>query len=144
ISEIQHHVDRSDLFEAVHGALEEIGRAGPLLVVIEDVHWADQSTREILSFLFSRGFTQPVSIAASYRSDDLHRRHPLRSSAAEWMRLPAVSRVQLGPLSDADVRALVLCLQDGPMAETAIGSIVSRAEGNAFFTEELVGAAHYG
>jgi DNA-binding CsgD family transcriptional regulator/tetratricopeptide (TPR) repeat protein len=137
-------VDRSELFEGVHAALEQLSTTAPLLVLVEDVHWADQSTREMLSFLFSRGFTQPVSIAASYRSDDLHRRHPLRSSAAEWTRLPRVDRVQLAPLDDADVRALILTLHPAPMAESEIGSIIERAEGNAFFTEELVGAAQYG
>ena len=50
----------------------------PLLLVIEDTHWADQSTRDLLSFLFSRPFVGPVAMVASYRSDDLHRRHPLR------------------------------------------------------------------
>src|SRR5262249_50408417 len=112
--------------------------------VVEDAHWADQSTREMLSFLFARGFSSPVSLAVSYRSDDLHRRHPLRSSAAEWMRLPNVQRLQLGRLSDPDVRKLILGLGEPPLPEREIGSIVARAEGNAFFAEELVGAAHYG
>ena len=59
----------------------------PLLLVIEDAHWADQSTRDLLSFLFSRPFAGPVAVVASYRSDDLHRRHPLRRQVAEWSRL---------------------------------------------------------
>ena len=71
------------------------------------MHWADRSTRELLSFLFSRRFDSPVAVVASYRSDDLHRRHPLRTAAAEWARLPGVTRVDLGRLPDADVRALV-------------------------------------
>jgi DNA-binding NarL/FixJ family response regulator len=137
-------VDRSDLFEGVHAALDELGARQPLLVIVEDVHWADQSTREMLSFLFARGFASPVSLAVSYRSDDLHRRHPLRSSTAEWMRLPLVTRLQLGRLSDRDVRALIKGLGDTPLPERDIGSIVARAEGNAFFAEELVGAARYG
>ena len=60
----------------------------PLLLVIEDTHWADQSTRDMLSFLFSRPFDGPVAIVASYRADDLHRRHPLRRQVAEWSRHP--------------------------------------------------------
>ena len=92
----------------------------------------------MLSFLFSRRFDAPVAIVASYRSDDLHRRHPLRTAAAEWSRLPGVSRVELGRLPDDDVRALVGSLHPGPMSERALRGIVERAEGNAFFTEELV------
>src|SRR5262249_48331364 len=71
-------LDRAELFDAVHGLLDDHAQQGPLLVVIEDVHWADQSTRDLLSFLFARPFRGQVSLVASYRTDDLHRRHPLR------------------------------------------------------------------
>src|SRR3546814_13988566 len=56
----------------------------PLLLVIEDVHWADQSTRDLISFLISRPFTNRVAGVLSYRGEDLHRRHPLRRQVAEW------------------------------------------------------------
>src|SRR4051794_2323534 len=110
-------MDRGELFEAVHAALERLADAAPLLLIVEDAHWADQSTRELLSFLFSRRFAGPVSIVTSYRSDDLHRRHPLRTTAAEWARLPGVTRLQLRPLDDTDVRALVAQLHPAPLAE---------------------------
>jgi len=138
------NLDRSDLFEAVHGALEDLARAGPLLVVIEDLHWADRSTRDLLTFLFTRSFQAPVAVVASYRSDDLHRRHPLRAAAGQWARVPGVARVQLDPLPEDDVRRLVDALLTGPptrLTEAEVHAIVTRAEGNAFFAEELVGAA---
>ena len=138
------HLDRPDLFAAVHSALELIGRAAPLLLLVEDVHWADRSTREMLSYLFSRRFDAPVAIVASYRTDDLHRRHPLRTTAAEWSRLPGVTRLELGRLADDDVRALVEELHPAPLPDRAVRGIVRRAEGNAFFTEELVQAAELG
>jgi DNA-binding NarL/FixJ family response regulator len=137
-------IDRPELFAAVHGALEQLGRSAPLLLLVEDVHWADRSTREMLSFLFSRRFDTPVALVASYRSDDLHRRHPLRTTAAEWSRLPGVTRLDLSRLGDLDVRELVHTLHPGPMSERALQGIVARAEGNAFFTEELVQAAEVG
>jgi DNA-binding CsgD family transcriptional regulator/tetratricopeptide (TPR) repeat protein len=137
-------MDRAELFEAVRAALGELSRSAPLLVLLEDVHWADQSTRELLSFLFARQFGERVSIVASYRSDDLHRRHPLRPVAAEWSRLPGVTRLHLSPLDDSDVRALVRVLHPTPLREAEVRRIVERAEGNAFFTEELVAAADLG
>jgi tetratricopeptide (TPR) repeat protein len=82
-----------------------------------------------------------VSVVASYRSDDLHRRHPLRAAAAAWGRMPSVSRVHLGRLDDDAVRRLVRSLHPGPLREGALHAIVERSEGNAFFVEELVGAA---
>ena len=138
------NLDRGELFDAMHGALEELGRSAPLLLILEDVHWADQSTRDLLSLLFARPFESPVSVLASYRSDDLHRRHPLRAAVAEWARLPGLHRVQLGPLGDSDVRRLVGAMQDGPMSEGDLHAIVARAEGNAFFAEELMVASESG
>ncbi len=132
-------VERAELFDAVEHALGRLAQDRPLLVVVEDVHWADSSTREVLSYLFARG-VPGATIIASYRSDDLHRRHPLRPVVAEWARLPRVTRLTLEPLADADVRSLVQDLADGPVAEDDLRSIVARAEGNAFFVEELVAA----
>ena len=134
-------LDRGDLFQAMHALLEEAGAKAPLLLVIEDAHWADQSTRDMLSFLFSRPFLSPVAIVASYRSDDLHRRHPLRRQVAEWTRVRGVERLQLNPLSPSDVRSLVRQLHPEPLSAHELDDIVDRAEGNAFFVEELVGAA---
>ena len=134
-------LDRGDLFDAVHAVFEAVSEKAPVLLVIEDAHWADQSTRDMLSFLFSRPFLGPVGIVASYRSDDLHRRHPLRSQVAEWSRVRGVDRLQLDPLSPAHVRTLVHQLHPEPIGDADVSDIVDRAEGNAFFVEELVGAA---
>jgi DNA-binding CsgD family transcriptional regulator len=138
------HLGRAHLMEAVHGALGELSRERPLLVLVEDAHWADQSTREMLALLFSRPPAGQVAFVTSYRSDDLHRRHPLRAAAAEWSRLPGVHRLQLEPLADDDVRELVRSLHPGPLPERDISTIIERAEGNAFFTEELVAATAMG
>src|SRR6478735_6720223 len=132
-------VDRGDLFEAMHSLLSAAAAKAPLLLVIEDAHWADQSTRDMISFLFSRPFADPVGIVVSYRAEDLHRRHPLRGQVAEWSRVRGVDRLQLNPLSDTEVRTLVRELHPDPITEADLSDIVTRAEGNAFFVEELVG-----
>ena len=134
-------VGRADLFDAVLALFEAMAKVAPLLLVIEDVHWADTSTRDLLSFLFSRPCDGRVAIIASYRSDDLHRRHPLRRATAEWSRIPGIARMQLEPLPPRAVRSLVKQLHPEPLRESAVAGIVARAEGNAFFVEELVGAA---
>ncbi|MGH8963573.1 MAG: helix-turn-helix transcriptional regulator [Jatrophihabitantaceae bacterium] len=133
--------DRGELFEAVVGAITSLAQAQPVLFIVEDLHWADQATRDLLGFLFTRLTNEQVAIVASFRSDDLHRRHPLRPTLAQWSRLPAVERVHLDPLGADDVRALVRGLRPGPMAESEVRGIITRADGNAFFAEELVAAA---
>jgi predicted ATPase/DNA-binding CsgD family transcriptional regulator len=141
-------IERADLVEASHAAFEDLARQGPLLLVVEDVHWADDSSRDLLTLLFTRGFAGRVSVVASYRSDDLHRRHPLRTTLAHWSRLSALHRIELEPLSDEAVRELVRGVQPeasrGGLSEDQIRTVVERAEGNAFFAEELLAASALG
>jgi len=132
-------LDRQELFAAVHGLLEAAAERAPLLLVVEDAHWADQSTREMLSFLFVRAFFAPVVVVVSYRADDLHRRHPLRAQVGEWLRLRGVERLHLKPLEEGTVRELIAQLHPDPMAEDQLAEIIARSEGNPFFVEELVG-----
>ncbi len=132
---------RGALFEGVHAILGSLAETAQVLLVIEDLHWADQSTRDLLRWLFTRRFEAPVTILATYRSDDLHRRHPLRATLAEWVRLPSVLRLQLGPMSSADGRALIDALGPAGLAERDRADILARAEGNPFFIEELVAAS---
>lgn len=123
------------LAEAVHAALTRVANLHGVLVVIEDAHWADHSSRDLLTLLMTRGFSAPVGLVVSYRADDLHRRHPLHPTLGVWARLSEVTRVHLDPLPATDMWTLVRSLTDGDDAEVA--DIVQRAAGNAFFAEEL-------
>ncbi|MGG5257222.1 helix-turn-helix transcriptional regulator [Phycicoccus avicenniae] len=134
---------RADLVEAVHATLAELGRRGPVLVVVEDVHWADESTRELLSLLFTRGAPEGVGLLATWRTDDIHRRHPLAAALALWSRLPSLTRVELGPLPDADLRQVVRRAA-ADLGPRVVEDVARRAEGNAFFAEELAAAAGAG
>ncbi|MFJ7071951.1 ATP-binding protein [Streptomyces sp. NPDC098781] len=141
--------DRLRLFEGIAGLLADLSDIAPVLLVLEDLHWADQSSRDLLRFLLSRGIlqrsasgapTHRIAVFASYRADDLHRRHPLRPLLAELVRLPAVERLELRPMADAEVAELVRAVQEQPLPDTTVRRIVERAEGNAFYAEELVAA----
>lgn len=135
--------DPAGFFAEVHGALDRLAADGPLLVLLEDAHWADRSTRELLTFLLSRRSARPLLLVVSYRADDLHRRHPLRRNLAEWSRLPGVHRQSLAPLPDDDIRALLGQLEPGPAGPAGpheTSEIVRRAGGNPFFAEELLAA----
>ena len=88
---------RLQLFESVAALLCELATSEPLLLVLEDVHWADRSSRDLLRYLLARLVDDPVTVVVSYRADDLHRRHPLRPLLAELVRLPGVERIELRP-----------------------------------------------
>ena len=88
---------RLQLFESVAGAASASWpRPARCCIVLEDVHWADRSSRDLLRYLLARLVDEPVAVVASYRADDLHRRHPLRPLLAELVRLPGVERLELG------------------------------------------------
>ena len=88
----QRDLGQLQVFDAVLSALDDLTAAAPALLVVEDLHWADRSSRDLLFFLLSRLTGQRLVVLATYRSDDLHRRHPLRALLSELVRLPAVER----------------------------------------------------
>ncbi|MGH3437683.1 MAG: helix-turn-helix transcriptional regulator [Sciscionella sp.] len=126
------------LFDAVLGLLTDLAQRQTVLLVVEDLHWADESSRNLLHFLVARLRAQRLLILATYRTDDLHRRHPLRPLLTELVRSQVVERVDLGPLAVADTRAFVAALADEPLSEAVAEQVVARSEGNPFFVEELL------
>ncbi len=144
---------RQQMFGAVLGLLAELGADAPVLVVFEDLHWADASTRDLLTFLSRVLRTERVAIVGTYRTDDLHRRHPLRPLLAELQRLPTVSAIPLGPLAPAalaeHLTALAAAPGPGPgsadpgrsLDAAVLNGIITRAEGNAYYAEELLAAS---
>jgi predicted ATPase len=111
-----------------------------VLLVLEDLHWADRSTRDLLTFLSRVLHRERVAVVVTYRSDDLHRRHPLRAVVAELIRLPGVTAIELPPLGYADMADHLSALASAPLDATALHRIVTRAEGNPYYGEELLAA----
>jgi len=131
---------RARLFEQMLQMLENLAEAGPVVLVIEDMHWSDQSTRDLLAFLIrNQGSLDGVLIVATYRSDDLHRTHPLRPLLAELDRIEWVTRMDLGRLSRQDTGRLVAQIIGREPADELLAAVYERAEGNPLFTEALVG-----
>ncbi|HEX7353363.1 MAG TPA: AAA family ATPase [Mycobacteriales bacterium] len=131
-------VEGTELYEAVLGAVLDLSATQALVLVVEDVHWADAATRDLLGFLLTRSPGEHVTVVLTVRTDDLHRKHPLRPSLAEWGRLPGVRRLPLAPLAADEVRALVAAQHPGPLSDAAVASILDRSGGNPFFAEQLL------
>jgi DNA-binding CsgD family transcriptional regulator/tetratricopeptide (TPR) repeat protein len=113
----------------------------PTVLVVEDLHWADQSTRELLGFLV-RGLRRPgLLLVLTYRTDDLHRRHPLRPFLAELERIGWVERVELRRFDRPELVAQLTGILDEPPDEVLVDEVFERAQGNPFFAEELVAAS---
>jgi len=129
------------MFELLLGLLARLATGEePVLLVVEDIHWADSSTLDLLAFLVRNLRHGHVVLLATYRSDDLHRRHPLLPFLAEIERGRRAERFELGRFDRAEVAAqLAGILGDEPERELVDG-IFARSEGNAFFAEELLAA----
>jgi DNA-binding CsgD family transcriptional regulator len=128
------------LFELLLGVLHRLAEGGPVLLVVEDLHWADQSTRDLLGFLV-RNLRGGVALVLTYRSDELHRRHPLRPFLAELDRSGRAERLDLGRLGRRELAELLAGILEEPAPPALVGEILARSEGNPFFAEELL-AAH--
>jgi ATP/maltotriose-dependent transcriptional regulator MalT len=132
-------VSRLQLFDAVGGLLTDLAAShGLVLLVLEDLHWADQSTRDLMRFLVARARDQHVVVLGTYRADDLHRRHPLRPMLAELFRHPTVERLEVPPFTEAELREFVETVTTGGVPEREVRQVMQRSEGNAYFAEELL------
>ncbi|WP_433462445.1 helix-turn-helix transcriptional regulator [Spirillospora sp. CA-128828] len=130
---------QQQLFGAVLGLLGELGTDRPVLLVLEDLHWADRSTRHLLTFLSRVLQRERVCLVGTYRSDDLHRRHPLRPVVAELLRLPNVAGVEVRPFRPGETAEYLAALSRGSAALTAevVERVHHRSEGNPFYAAEL-------
>ena len=131
---------RSRIYESILDLLRGLAVNGPVVLAIEDLHWADDSTRELLAFLVRNAQAERLLLIVTFRSDELTRRHPLLFWLAEADRAAGVERVELGRLEPAQVaRQLASILGQSP-GPALVGSVYERSEGNPFFAEELVAA----
>ncbi|MGW7258282.1 helix-turn-helix transcriptional regulator [Streptomyces sp. NPDC054834] len=129
------------LFELTARLLERVAAERTVVLALEDLHWADASTRHLLAYLFRTLRTGRLVVLATYRSDDIHRRHPMRPLLAELDRLRTVRRLELARFTREEVGrqiAGILATQPDP---AQVDEIFERSDGNAFFVEELAVAS---
>jgi DNA-binding NarL/FixJ family response regulator/tetratricopeptide (TPR) repeat protein len=133
---------RQRLFAAVAELLDAVaGRAGCRVgLVVEDVHWADGATLDLLTFLTRLGSWGAVSVLATSRSDEA----PVAGHVADWLAqmrgAAGVEEIRLGPLAREEVAQQVAALAGVPVPLRVVDELYARTEGNPFFTEQLVAA----
>jgi len=130
--------DQARLLELALGVLGRLGEHGPVVVAVEDLHWADRSTRDLLAFLIRNLRDEPIVLVATYRTDDVHRAHPLRP----WLEAHAASvdRIELERLDGAQLGALVAAIRGSPPPPALARALLARCDGNPFLAEELLAA----
>jgi DNA-binding CsgD family transcriptional regulator len=131
------------LFELLLGLLGRLGEQAPLLLVVEDLHWADQSTRQLLAFLVRNLRFERLLLVVTYRSDEPHPDR-LGPYLAELDRGGRVERLELDRLDRAATVAQLTAILDTAPAADLVEAVFARSEGNPFFTEELLAAVRAG
>ena len=126
------------LFAALQEALRGVAGDRPLLVCVEDLHWADQSTLDVVSYLARTLRDDPIGIMVTVRDDAVRTSDPVRSLLGELARLPHVTRFDLRALRRREVADQVAAIEGSPPEPEQLSRIAERSGGNPFFVEELV------
>jgi DNA-binding CsgD family transcriptional regulator/tetratricopeptide (TPR) repeat protein len=134
---------RERLFSAVAELLAAVAASAGCRIglVVEDVHWADGATLDLLTFLTRAGNPGAVGVVVTCRGDEA----PLDGQVAGWLAqvrgAAGVEEIRLGPLSRSQVAQQAAALAGGPLPMGMVDGLYARAEGNPFFTEQLMAAA---
>jgi DNA-binding CsgD family transcriptional regulator/tetratricopeptide (TPR) repeat protein len=131
--------DQIRMLDDLRLTLLEAAADRPLLLVVEDMHWADRSTQDLTSAL-ARTAQGSLLLVITVRDDELHRRHPFRTTLAELSRLETARRVELRPLGPGDIALLVRDRSGVEGSSESVRQIHERSEGNPLYAEELIDA----
>ena len=132
-------VQKAQLLEHVLGTLSRLSAVRPVVFVIEDLHWADQSTLDLTAFLIRSLRDARVLLVITYRSDELHRRHPLRPLVTSWERTRTIDRIPLDRFDRTEVAAQLTAIVGEARAPHLTDAVFDRSGGNAYLVEELAG-----
>ncbi len=128
---------RRYLFRCLGQLVENAGRARLLVLILEDLHWADEATVHLLGHLAPQIRTWPVLLVATYRSTETALSEPLRELLARLIRERLADSVPLGRLDSTEVASMLGTLSDRPVPETLVDVVYRETEGNPFFVEEV-------
>ncbi len=121
--------------EVTSAFLRELAMQSPTVLVLEDVHWADEATLDVVKLLARRAGTVPALVLVSYRDDELDRLHPLRAVLGELIRLEGAERLKLAPLSRDGVARLA-----GTRPDVDADELYRVTSGNPFYVTEVLAA----
>jgi DNA-binding CsgD family transcriptional regulator len=129
------------VFEETLALLTGRAASAPVLLVLEDVHWADTSTLDLVVYLAHNLAGRRVLMLATYRADESGSAERVRRLADGVRRSGSGVVLELGPLADEELEALIGARAGAALPAALANTIVSRSEGNPFFAEELLAAA---
>jgi DNA-binding CsgD family transcriptional regulator/tetratricopeptide (TPR) repeat protein len=139
-----HSATQSTLYLQVLGLIERIAADAVTVIVLEDLHWSDRSTRDLLRFLVRNLTEGRVMVVGTYRTDELNERHPFLALLAELGRSEGVERFELAPFTRGEVHDQLTGILGHSPDRPLVARLHDRGGGNAFFTEELLAVGEPG
>jgi DNA-binding CsgD family transcriptional regulator len=132
------------LLELALGVIQRLAADRPLMFVIEDLHWADRSTLDLVTLLVRALRGVRVLVVVTFRSDEIHRTHPLRPLVTGWERVRSVRHIELDRFTAEEVAGQLEAILGAPARRRLVELVYDRSEGNAFLVEEILGAVQGG
>jgi DNA-binding CsgD family transcriptional regulator/tetratricopeptide (TPR) repeat protein len=129
------------LYRAFADVLARASAARAIVMLVEDVHWADASTLDLLRYLTRGLIAERLLVILTFRSDELHRRHPLMPFLSQLGRLHHVERLEMPRFGPREIEEQLSGILAGSPSGDLVDRISSRSDGNPFFVEELVAAS---
>ena len=129
--------ERRFLFNSFRDFLARAGRTQPLLLVLDDLHWADDSTLLLLQHLAQQLHEMPVLIIGTYRDMELDVDRPLADALEELHRRRLAHRIALKRLPEASVTVMLAALSGQDPPHPLVRALYGETEGNPFFVEEV-------
>src|SRR5256886_14893617 len=127
------------LFESMLMLLRDAARSRALLLILEDLQWADPATRELLDYATRRLRSTSVLVIATYRTDEMHRKHALLPTIQGWRPNGQVELIDLSPLDGERVADMVCAIfEEGSISDEFRDFLHDRSEGNPFVVEEML------
>jgi class 3 adenylate cyclase/tetratricopeptide (TPR) repeat protein len=130
--------ERFRLFEAVSSLLADAAHLRPLVLFLDDLHWADQSSLLLLRHLARSAKDAPLMVLGTYRPVEVGDEHPLAEALAELRRSRTVDRLSLSGLGESEVAELIAGRTGQQAPRGFVRRVADRSEGNPFFIEELL------
>ncbi len=129
---------RYRFFDAVAALIGEVGADAPVVLIFDDLHWADRPTLQLLRHLVRSPAPRRVLFLGTYRESEISDRHPLHELIGDLRREGTLRRLELPGLAEPEVGELVAELASAPATSSFVRALTGETEGNPFFIEEVV------
>jgi tetratricopeptide (TPR) repeat protein len=131
------HEEQQRLYAAVTGFILAVAEVAPVGLFLDDLHWADTSSIELLQHLARQTRGHRVLLQGTFRDTDVSREHALQRALVDLAREHLLTRIPLGPMTGSETADLVAAVLGGRPDREVVDFIFARTDGNPFFVEEL-------